>query len=91
LNAQHHVLSAAFRLGGEIVPLRYIKGERVMLWRRTIAVVFDGEPGWRVATNELGRRLYHHIRRQEQHRLNMSWPSYREAYEARVARMRRKG
>ena len=91
MNAQLHILSAAFRLGGEIVPLRHLKGECVVLWRRTIAVAFDGEPGWRVATNELGRRLYHRIRRQEQHRINMSWPSLREAYEARVARMRRKG
>jgi len=86
--AELHVLSAAFRLGGGILPLRYLMGERVVLWRRTIAFALDGVPGWSVARNELGKRLYHRLRRQEKHRIDMSWPSYREEYEARVARMK---
>lgn len=83
------VLSAAFRLGAEIVDHpRFRDVQLVRLWRRTIAASFDAASPFVVANME-GRRLYNRIRRQERHRVNMTWPAYREEYEARVARMRR--
>lgn len=85
--ADLHVLSAAFKLGATFRPHDVFRVECIVLWNRTIAVADDGER-FHVASNERGRRLYERIRRQERHRVNMTWPAYREEYTARVHRMK---
>lgn len=89
MKADPYVLSAAFKLGATFVPMRHFKGERIRLGRYVIAYAFDGEGGFEVSSSVEGRRLYERVRRLERHRVNMTWEAYREAYEARVERMRK--